>query len=138
VVGGIASTSGVPVSYPIISDTDLVVAKLYDMLHPNAVPGNRTVADNATIRSVVVIGPDKKVKATMAYPMSTGRNFAEVLRLLDSLQLTVSAGVATPVNWEPGQEVIIPVAVSNDEAAKKYPQGWRTLTPYLRMVQLQR
>jgi alkyl hydroperoxide reductase subunit AhpC len=134
----IASTQGAEVGYPIISDTDLTVAKLYGMLPADALPGVRTAADNATIRSVVVIGPDKRVKATIAYPMTTGRNFDEVLRLLDSLQLTAGAGVATPVNWVPGDEVIIPTAVTNEEARRRYPQGWRTVTPYLRVVRLER
>jgi alkyl hydroperoxide reductase subunit AhpC len=133
----IESTQGAKVDYPIIADTDLAVAKLYDMIHPAAEAGpGRTAADNATIRSVVVIGPDHKVKAMMAYPMSTGRNFDEVLRLLDSLQLTAKAGMATPVNWVPGDEVIIPAAVSNEEARRRFPGGWKTVTPYLRMVRL--
>lgn len=134
----IEAVQGARVSYPLISDADLTVAKAYGMLHPNAVPGNRTVAENATIRSVVVIGPDKKVKALISYPMSTGRNFDEVLRLLDSLQLTASQAVATPVNWQPSQPVIIPVSVSDDEARRRYPQGWETLAPYLRTVRLER
>lgn len=133
----IEATQGAQVGYPLIADTDLAVAKLYDMIHPNAVGGaSRTAADNATIRSVIVIGPDRKVKATIAYPMSTGRNFDEVLRLLDSLQLTASHAVATPVNWQPGDEVIIPTGVSNEEAKRRYPAGWTTLTPYLRLVRL--
>jgi alkyl hydroperoxide reductase subunit AhpC len=113
---------------------DLAVAKLYDMIHPNASGGPRTAADNATIRSVFVIGPDKKVKATLTYPMSTGRNFDEVLRLLDSVQLTAKQMVATPVNWKPGDDVIIPTSVSDEDAKRKYPQGWKTLKPYLRVV----
>ena len=133
----IEQTQGAAVSYPLISDADLTIAKRYGMLHPNAVPGARTAMDNATIRSVIVIGPDKKVKATMAYPMSTGRNFDEVLRLLDSLQLTASQSVATPVNWRPGDEVIIPAAVTTEEAQRRYPQGWKTVTPYLRVVRLE-
>jgi alkyl hydroperoxide reductase subunit AhpC len=131
----IEETQGATVTYPMIGDADLNVAKLYDMIHPNATgAGGRTAADNATVRTVFVIGPDKKVKATLAYPMSTGRNFDEVLRLLDSVQLTARHTVATPVNWRPGQDVIIPPAVSDEEAKKKYPQGYKTLKPYLRTV----
>ncbi len=136
-IAEINATQGAEVAYPLISDTDLTVAKLYDMLPIGAQPGARTAQDNATIRSVVVIGPDKRVKATIAYPMTTGRNFDEVLRLLDSLQLTDSASVATPVNWKPGDEVVIPPSVSNEDARRRYPQGWRTVTPYLRMVRLE-
>src|SRR5213596_180265 len=105
-----------------------------DMIHPNASGGKRTAADNATIRSVFMIGPDKKVKAMLVYPMSAGRNFDEVLRLLDSLQLNAKHAVATPVNWKPGQDVIIPTSVSDEEAKKKYPQGFKTHKPYLRTV----
>jgi alkyl hydroperoxide reductase subunit AhpC len=130
----IKETQGHAVNYPLIGDPDLTVAKLYDMIHPNASGGSRSAADNATIRSVFVIGPDKKVKAMIVYPMSTGRNFDEVLRLLDSCQLTAKHTVATPVNWKPGQDVIIPPTVSDDEAKKKYPQGYKTLKPYLRVV----
>ena len=130
----IEETQGHAVNYPLIGDADLTVAKLYDMIHPNAIGGKRTAADNATIRSVFVIGPDKKVKAMIAYPMSTGRNFDEVLRLLDSVQLTAKHTVATPVNWKPGQDVIIPTSVSDEDAKKKYPQGFKTLKPYLRLV----
>src|SRR3989449_9586765 len=104
------------------------------MIHPNASGGKRTAADNATIRSVFVIGPDKKVKAMLIYPMSTGRNFDEVLRLLDSCQLTSKHTVATPVNWKPGQDVIIPTSVSDEDAKKKYPHGFTTPRPYLRTV----
>ena len=131
----IKETQGHAVNYPLIGDKDLAVAKLYDMIHPNAETHNpRTAMDNQTIRSVFVIGPDKKVKAMIVYPMSTGRNFDEVLRLLDSCQLTAKHVVATPVNWKPGQDVIIPTSV-NDEAAKvKYPQGFKTHKPYLRTV----
>ena len=125
-----------PLAFPLIGDTDLTIAKLYDMLPADAAAGPRTAADNATIRSVVVIGPDRKVKATIAYPMTTGRNVDEIIRLLDSLQLTAAAGVATPANWEPDGEVIIPTAVSNEEAQRRYPQGWRTVAPYLRFVRL--
>jgi alkyl hydroperoxide reductase subunit AhpC len=119
-----------------IGDTDLNVAKLYDML-PEAAGASsdgRTAADNATVRSVFVIGPDKKVKAMLTYPMTTGRNFDEVLRLLDSCQLTAKHTVATPVNWKNGEDVIIPPSVSDEDAAKKYPQGYKTLKPYLRVV----
>ena len=135
-VGDIAETQGTAVNYPMIGDADLNVAKLYDMIHPNASGGNRTANDNATIRSVFIIGPDKKVKAMLVYPMSAGRNFDEVLRLLDSLQLNAKFTVATPVNWKPGDDVIIPTSVSDDDAKKKYPQGFKTLKPYLRVVAL--
>ncbi|MGN6808552.1 MAG: peroxiredoxin [Trinickia sp.] len=133
-VGDIAETQGYPVNYPLIGGEDLEVAKLYDMIHPNASGGTRTAADNATIRSVFIIGPDKKVKAMLVYPMSAGRNFDEVLRLLDALQLNAAHSVATPVNWKPGDDVIIPTSVSNEDAKKKYPQGFKTLKPYLRTV----
>jgi alkyl hydroperoxide reductase subunit AhpC len=123
------------VNYPLIGDANLAVAKLYDMLHPDAIPGKRSAAENQTVRSVFVIGPDKKVKAMLVYPMSSGRNFDEVLRLLDSIQLTAKHAVATPVNWKQGQDVIIPAAVSDEDAKKKYPQGFKTLKPYLRTVQ---
>jgi alkyl hydroperoxide reductase subunit AhpC len=128
----IEETQGHAVNYPLIGDADLNVAKLYDMIHPNASGGSRTAVDNATVRSVFLIGPDKKVKAMLVYPMSAGRNFDEVLRLLDSLQLNAKHTVATPVNWKPGEDVIIPTSVSNDQAMQKYPQGFRTLKPYLR------
>lgn len=131
----IQETQGHAVTYPMIGDADLKVAKLYDMLHPNATEeGKRTAVDNQTVRSVFVIAPDKKVKAMIVYPMSTGRNFDEVLRLLDSVQLTAKHTVATPVNWKPGQDVIIPTSVSDDDAKKKYPQGFKTQKPYLRTV----
>jgi thioredoxin-dependent peroxiredoxin len=132
----IEETQGSAVNYPLIGDADLTVAKLYDMIHPNASGGTRSAADNATIRSVFIIGPDKKVKAMLVYPMSAGRNFDEVLRLLDSLQMNAKYAVATPVNWKPGENVIIPTSVSDDEARKKYPQGFKTLKPYLRVVEL--
>lgn len=131
----IEETQGHRVTYPMIGDYDLKVAKLYDMLPEEAEPGVRTAVDNQTVRSVFVIGPDKKVKAMLMYPMSTGRNFDEVLRLLDSVQLTAKHTVATPVNWTPGQDVIIPTSVSNEAAAAKYPQGFTTHKPYLRTVQ---
>jgi alkyl hydroperoxide reductase subunit AhpC len=132
----IEETQGHAVNYPMIGDTELKVATLYDMLPEGAgtTSDGRTAADNATVRSVFVIGPDKKVKATLTYPMSTGRNFDEVLRLLDSLQLNAKYTVATPVNWQPGEDVIIPPAVSDDQAKQKYPDGWKTLKPYLRVV----
>ena len=135
-VKDIEETSGAAVSYPLIADHNLEVAKAYDMIHPNAsAEAPRTAIDNATIRSVFVIGPDKKVKAMLIYPMSTGRNFDQVLRLLDSCQLTAKHTVATPVNWKAGDDVIIPTSVSNDAAKEKYPQGFRTVKPYLRYVQ---
>ena len=132
----IEETQGHPVTYPMIGDTDLSVAKLYDMIHPNATGAakDRKAVDNATVRSVFVIGPDKKVKLMLTYPMSTGRNFDEVLRVLDSMQLTAKHQVATPVNWKQGQDVIIVPAVSNDDAKKKYPGGWKSPKPYLRIV----
>ena len=130
----IQETQGHAPSYPLIGDPDLAVAKLYDMLPASETPGKRTAVDNQTCRSVFLIGPDKKVKAMLVYPMSTGRNFDEVLRLLDSLQLTAKHSVATPVNWKPGQDVIIPTSVSDEDAKKKYPQGYKTLKPYLRVV----
>ncbi len=134
-VADIEETQGHAVTYPLIGDADLRVAKLYDMIHPKANGAKRTEADNATVRSVFLIGPDKKVKAMLVYPPSTGRNFDEVLRLLDSLQLTATHAVATPVNWKPGEDVIISTAVSDEEAKKTYPQGFKTSKPYLRTVQ---
>jgi alkyl hydroperoxide reductase subunit AhpC len=131
----IEETQGTAPNYPIVGDAELTVAKLYDMIHPNATGGKRTAVDNATIRSVFVIGPDKKVKLTLTYPMSTGRNFDEVLRVLDSMQLTAKHTVATPVNWKPGEDVIIPTSVSDEDAKKKYPQGFKTHKPYLRTVE---
>ena len=132
----IEETQGHKVNYPMIGDPELAVAKLYDMLPADA--GNtcdgRTAANNATVRMVFVIGPDKKIKLTLAYPMTTGRNFDEVLRVLDSLQLTAKHAVATPANWQPGDDVIIAGSVSDDDAKKKYPQGWRAPRPYLRIV----
>jgi alkyl hydroperoxide reductase subunit AhpC len=126
-VGDIEETQGAKVNYPIIADPDRKVADLYDMIHPNA-------SDTLTVRSVFVIGPDKKVKLTLTYPASTGRNFDEILRAVDSLQLTAQHQVATPVNWKHGEDVIIPTAVTNDEAKEKYPEGWNELKPYLRLV----
>ena len=132
----IEETQGHAVNYPLIGDTDLKIAKLYDMLHPNASgeAKDRTPADNQTVRSVFLIGPDKKVKAMLTYPMSTGRNFDEILRILDSCQLTAKHKVATPVNWKQGEDVIIVPAVSDDEAKEKYPDGWVSPKPYIRIV----
>ncbi|MCC6303105.1 MAG: peroxiredoxin, partial [Gammaproteobacteria bacterium] len=132
----IEETQGHKVNYPMIGDTDLKVAKLYDMIHPNAsgTAKDRKAADNATVRTVFLIGPDKQIKAMFTYPMSTGRNFDEVLRVLDSIQLTAKHKVATPVNWKPGNDVIIPPSVSDEEAKAKFPGGWKTLKPYLRIV----
>jgi len=132
----IEETQGHAVNYPLIGDTNLEIAKLYDMLHPNASgeAKDRTPVDNQTVRSVFVIGPDKKVKAMVTYPMSTGRNFDEILRILDSCQLTAKHKVATPVNWKQGEDVIIVPAVSNEEAKKKYPDGWTSPKPYIRIV----
>jgi alkyl hydroperoxide reductase subunit AhpC len=130
----IQETQGAAPNYPIIGDSDLEVAKLYDMIHPNAAGGKRTAADNATIRSVFVVGPDKKVKLVLTYPMTTGRNFDEVLRVVDSMQLTAKHKVATPVNWKAGEDVIIAGSVSDDEAKQKYPGGWKAPRPYLRIV----
>jgi alkyl hydroperoxide reductase subunit AhpC len=131
----IEETQGTAPNYPIIGDADLTVAKLYDMIHPNASGAQpRTPADNATIRSVFVVGPDKKIKLILTYPMTTGRNFDEVLRVIDSLQLTAKHKVATPAQWKPGEDVIIAGSVSNDEAKQKYPGGWKAPKPYLRIV----
>jgi len=132
----IETTQGHKVSYPMIGDSDLRVAKLYGMLPAEAgdTSAGRTAANNATVRTVFMIGPDKKIKLMLIYPMTTGRNFDEVLRVLDSMQLTAKHQVATPVNWKPGNDVIIVPAVSNEEAAKKYPAGWNTVLPYLRVV----
>lgn len=132
----IEETQGHRPNYPMIADDDLNVAKLYNMLPADAgdTSDGRTAATNATVRTVFIIGPDKKIKLMMAYPMTTGRNFDEILRALDSIQLTAKHSVATPVNWQPGEDVIIPPAVTDEEAAKKYPQGWKTLKPYLRVV----
>src|SRR3972149_2921625 len=130
----IQETQGHAPNYPIIGDAALTVAKLYDMLPASKTPGKPPAAANQPVRTVFVIGPDKKVKAMLVYPMSTGRNFDEVMRLLDSVQLTAKHAVATPVNWKPGQDVIIPTSVSDEDARKKYPQGYKTLKPYLRLV----
>ncbi|MEO6198970.1 MAG: peroxiredoxin [Sphingomicrobium sp.] len=132
----IEEVSGNKVDYPVIGDSDLNVAKLYNMLPADAGDSaeGRTAANNATVRTVYIIGPDKKIRAMLLYPMSNGRNFDEVMRLLDSIQLTESKGVATPVNWKPGDKVIIPPSVSDEEAKAKYPDGWETVKPYLRRI----
>jgi alkyl hydroperoxide reductase subunit AhpC len=131
----IEETQGAAVKYPMIADHDLKVAKLYHMLPADEVAADgRTAVNNATVRSVFVIGPDKKVKLMLTYPMSIGRNFDEILRVLDALQLTAKHTVATPVNWKPGDDVIIPTSVSDDDAKKKYPAGFKTHKPYLRTV----
>ena len=132
----IEETQGHAVNYPLIGDPELSIAKAYDMLPDNAgtTSQGRTAADNATVRSVFVVGPDKKIKAMLTYPMSTGRNFDEVLRLLDSCQLTAKHKVATPVNWKQGEDVIIVPAVSDAEAKEKFPEGWKSPKPYLRIV----
>jgi alkyl hydroperoxide reductase subunit AhpC len=132
----IEETAGHKVGYPMIGDPELKIAKAYDMLPETAGTSSqgRTPADNATVRSVFVIGPDKRIKAMLTYPMSTGRNFDEVLRLLDSCQLTAKHKVATPVNWKQGDEVIIAPAVSDAEAKEKYPSGWKSPKPYIRFV----
>ncbi len=132
----IEETQGHAPNYPMIGDTDLSVSKLYGMLPASVgtTSEGRTAADNATVRNVFVIGPDKLIKLVIAYPMSTGRNFDEVLRVIDSLQLTAQHKVATPVNWKQGEDVIIVPSVSDEDARKKFPDGWKTLTPYLRVV----
>ena len=128
----IEETQGAAVKYPMIGDSDLAVAKLYNMLPADEVGADgRTAANNATVRSVFIIGPDKKIKLMLTYPMTTGRNFDEILRVLDSMQLTAKHKVATPVNWKNGDDVIITPAVSNEEAAEKFP-GFKTIKPYLR------
>jgi alkyl hydroperoxide reductase subunit AhpC len=123
----IAETQGTPVNFPMIGDPDRTVADLYDMIHPNA-------SDTLTVRSVFVVGPDKKVKLTITYPASTGRNFDEILRVIDSLQLTAKYSVATPANWTEGEDVIISSAVSDEDAKAKFPDGWTAPKPYLRIV----
>jgi thioredoxin-dependent peroxiredoxin len=133
----IEETQGAAPNYPVIGDADFKVAKLYDML-PGSVSGDakaRTPADNATVRSVFVIGPDKKIKLILMYPMTTGRNFDEVLRVIDSIQLTAKHKVATPANWKQGQDVIIAGSVSDEDAKKQFPQGWKAPKPYLRITQ---
>jgi thioredoxin-dependent peroxiredoxin len=132
----IKETQGFAPNYPMIADVDYNVSKLYGML-PAAVsgdPAKRTPADNQTVRNVFVIGPDKKIKLVLVYPMTTGRNFDEVLRVIDSLQLTAEHKVATPVNWKHGEDVIIAGSVTDEDAKKQYPQGWKALKPYLRIV----
>ena len=132
----IEETQGVAPNYPMIGDTDLAVSKLYNMLPATAGDSSegRTAVDNATVRTVYVVGPDKKIKLMISYPMSTGRNFDEILRVLDSLQLTAKHQVATPVNWQQGEDVIIVPAVSDEAAKEKYPDGWKAPKPYLRIV----
>jgi alkyl hydroperoxide reductase subunit AhpC len=132
----IKETQGLAPNYPMIGDTDLSISKLYGMLPAAASgdPSKRTPADNQTVRNVFVIGPDKKIKLIIVYPMTTGRNFDEVLRVIDSLQLTAKHKVATPVNWRQGEDVIIAGSVSDDEAKKIYPQGWKSPRPYIRIV----
>ena len=132
----IADTQGVELNYPLIGDADFAVSKLYEML-PAATSGDplaRTPADNQTVRNVFVIGPDKKIKLMLVYPMTTGRNFDEVLRVIDSLQLTATHRVATPVNWLPGEDVIIAGSVTDEEAQRTYPDGWKAPRPYIRIV----
>lgn len=133
----IEDVTGQKLNYPIVGDPELKVAKLYDMIHPNASgeAKDRTAQDNATIRSVFVIGPDRKIKLILTYPMTAGRNFDEVLRVLDSLQLSAKYRVATPVNWKQGEDVIIQASVPEAEAKQLFPQGWRTVKPYLRVTQ---
>ena len=134
----IEETQGHKVNYPMIGDPTLAVAKLYDMLPADAgeTSEGRTPANNATVRTVYVIGPDKKIKMMLSYPMSTGRNFDEILRVIDSLQLTSRMGVSTPVNWKPGEDVVVPAAMPEDEVKKKFPGGLKTLKPYLRLGSL--
>jgi len=132
----IEETQGYRPNYPMIADVDYAVSKRYNML-PALVSGDpteRTPADNQTVRNIFVIGPDKKIKLVMVYPMTTGRNFDEVLRVIDSLQLTAKHKVATPVNWKNGEDVFIAGSVSDDDAKKQYPQGWRAPKPYIRIV----
>jgi len=135
-VGDIEETQGHAVNYPLIGDPELKVAKAYNMLPAESGESStgRTAADNATVRSVFIIGPDKKIKAMLTYPMSTGRNFDEVLRLLDSCQLTAKHQVATPANWKQGGDVIIVPSVKDEDAKKKFPGGWKAPKPYLRIV----
>jgi alkyl hydroperoxide reductase subunit AhpC len=132
----IEETQGHKVNYPMVGDPELKIAKLYDMLPAESGDSSegRTPNDNATVRTVFIIGPDKKIKLMLSYPMSTGRNFDEILRALDSIQLTARHKVSTPVNWKPGDEVIISGAVSNEDAQKQYPGGWRSPKPYIRIV----
>jgi alkyl hydroperoxide reductase subunit AhpC len=131
----IEETQGAAVNYPMIGDPELKIAKLYDMLPAEATPGKRTPADNATVRTVFMIGPDKKIKLMLFYPMTTGRNFDEILRALDSMQLTAKHKVATPAQWKQGQDVIIAGSVTDEDAKKLFPQGWKAPKPYLRITQ---
>ena len=135
-VKDIEETQGYAPNYPVISDADFTVSKLYGMLPASTSgdPKQRTPADNQTVRNVFVIGPDKKIKLILVYPMTTGRNFDEVLRVIDSLQLTAQHKVSTPANWKPGEDVIISGSVSNDEAKTLYPEGWKSPKPYIRIV----
>jgi len=132
----VEETTGNAINYPMIGDADLAVAKLYGMLPADAGDSSegRTPMDNQTVRNVYIIGPDKRIKAMITYPMSTGRNFAEVLRLIDSCQLTATHQVATPVNWKNGEDVIIVPAVSDEQAREKFPEGWKAPKPYIRIV----
>jgi len=134
-LGDIEQTQGATVSYPIIGDREMVVAKLYNMLPAGDMTvDGRTAATNQTVRSVFMVGPDKKIKLMLTYPMTTGRNFDEILRVLDSMQMTAKYKVATPVNWMPGEDVIIAGSVSDDDARKMFPEGWTAPKPYLRIV----
>lgn len=132
----VEEVGGAAIGYPVIADTDLYVAKLYNMFPADETgsAAGRTAMTNATVRSVFVIGPDKNIKLMMTYPMTTGRNFNEILRVIDSMQLTAKHKVATPVNWQQGEDVIIVPSVTNEEAEKTYPEGWKTIKPYLRKV----
>jgi alkyl hydroperoxide reductase subunit AhpC len=135
-IGDIEDTQGVALNYPLIADADFNVAKLYSMLPASTSgdPTKRTPADNQTVRNVFIIGPDKKLKLILVYPMSTGRNFDEILRVIDSLQLTANYSVATPANWKDGDDVVIGSAVSDEDAKAKFPKGWKALKPYLRVT----
>jgi len=132
----IEETQGHPVTFPLIGDTDLAVAKIYNMLPADEEGGSegRTAANNATVRSVFIVGPDKRIKLMLTYPMTTGRNFNELLRVLDSMQLTAKSKLATPANWQNGDDVIIVPSVSNEDAKEMFPGGWKTVKPYLRVV----
>ncbi len=132
----IEETQGYAVNYPLIGDPNLAIAKLYDMLPAEELGTSegRTALTNQTVRTVFIVGPDKKIKLHLTYPMTTGRNFNEILRVLDSMQLTAAHRVATPVNWKNGEDVIIVTSVTDEEAKEKYPEGWKTLKPYLRIV----
>ena len=131
----IEETQGTAPNYPIIGDAELKISKLYDMLPAEAAAGKRSAADNQTVRTVFVIGPDRKIKLMLFYPMTTGRNFDEILRVIDSIQLTAKHKVATPANWKPGQDVIIAGSVNDEEAKKLFPNGWKAPRPYLRITQ---